>query len=302
MNHFELPERSGAYRWYYVDVTSGDLTAVFIFMVGSIFSARYSLAVRKGGLPREHAAVNFALYERGVRRLWVLSEYGDVKVSDDSRTLHIGDSWLHYDQHGLKGEVRDRTTPFLLTQWGRPTHVQLDVTAEGPTGQEHRLVDGLDHYWRPIAAKSRARVRVKSAGVDFEGAAYHDGNHGGNPLGSDIRGWEWMRIHTPQRTSVLYRPWDEVPPWRVDVSENSTLAVRANAPLEPHVRSAWGLKVPSELEGLKAQLVESSPFYARLEAGTDQHHALGEVADFARFHSPTVRWMARFKTRAGGVA
>ena len=40
MNRIELPAQSGAYRWYYVDVTAGDYTAVFIFMIGSIFSAK----------------------------------------------------------------------------------------------------------------------------------------------------------------------------------------------------------------------------------------------------------------------
>ena len=44
-------------------------------------------------------------------------------------------------------------------------------------------------------------------------------------------------------------------------------------------------------------LLESSPFYARLEAQSDEAQAIGEVADFARFHSPTIRWMANFRTR-----
>jgi carotenoid 1,2-hydratase len=303
MNHIELPQRSGAYRWYYVDVTSGDFTAVFIFMVGSIFSARYSMALKKGGLPREHAAVNFALYEKGVRRLWVLTEYGDVRVSGDERTLHIGDSWLRYDNDGLRAEVRDRTTPFMLTRWGRPTQVELSLTQEGPSHDELRLVDGLDHFWRPIAARSRARVRVKHQDVDFEGPAYHDGNHGVVPLGFDLRGWEWARVHDAHATTITYRPWADVPPLRVAVSGTTASCVREAAAPPQTTRTTWGLRVPSSLRVPAAPvLIESSPFYARVEAHAPGAHALGEVADFARFHSPSVRWMANFRTRAGGAA
>lgn len=67
------PDRPGAYRWFYSDVTAGEYSAVFIFMVGSLFSPRYAVGARRGALPLEHCAVNFALYRQGVRRCWVLS-------------------------------------------------------------------------------------------------------------------------------------------------------------------------------------------------------------------------------------
>jgi carotenoid 1,2-hydratase len=303
MNRVELPAASGAYRWYYVDVTSGDFTAVFIFMVGSIFSARYSMALKKGGLPREHAAVNFALYEKGVRRLWVLSEYGDVRTSHDERTLHIGDSWLRSTAKGLEAEVRDRTTPFMLTGWGRPTHVHLTLKAEGPAHSELRLVDGLEHFWHPLAARARARVQIKGQGIDLEGPAYHDGNNGLVPLGFDLRGWEWARVHGPQRTDITYRPWADAPALRVGVTADAAMSTREVLVPGPSRRTSWGLRVPDSI-GLEAPpvLVESSPFYARIESSHDGHHALGEVADFARFHNRSVRWMASFRTRAGGAA
>jgi len=161
MNHIELPEKSGAYRWYYVDVAAGDFTAVFIFMIGSIFSAKYSTSLKKGGLPREHAAVNFALYEKGVRYQWVLTEYAKVAVSEDGRRLSIGDSWLQYEDGRLTAEVKDKTTPFMMTNWGSPTHVKLDFVPEGPTHPEIELVPGLSHRWRPIAARGRATVRLE---------------------------------------------------------------------------------------------------------------------------------------------
>ena len=50
------------------------------------------------------------------------------------------------------------------------------------------------------------------------------------------------------------------------------------------------------------RLLESSPFYARLEAREGDVHALAESGDFARFHSPLVRWMADFRTHRDFVA
>jgi carotenoid 1,2-hydratase len=303
MNRVELPEGRGAYRWYYVDVQAGDLTAVFIFMVGSIFSARYSAALKKGGRPREHAAVNFALYRKGVRTLWVLTEYGEVERSPDAKSLRIGASTLRYHAGGLTAEVRDRTTPFLLTSWGEPTQAVLELEPEGPAGEEVRLVDGLEHFWRPIAARSRATVTIPSHGLRFSGRAYHDGNHGSPALGMDLTGWDWTRVHAPEATTITYRPWARGPSTVVRVTRDGVTQQRvALAPPDTR-RTNWGLPVPRSLgPAATPWLVESSPFYARLEASADGSSALGEVADFSRFHSRTVRWMAGFRTRLGGEA
>lgn len=302
MNRIELPAKSGAYRWYYVDVTAGDVTAVFIFMIGSIFSARYSTALKKGGLPREHAAVNFALYEKGVRTLWVLTEYGDVHVSPDARELRIGRSWLRYDDGRLVAEVKDKTTPFLMTSWGAPTTARLELVPEGPTLDEVTLVPGLSHRWRPIAARSRAVVTLEGTDRRIEGRGYHDGNHGDVPLGSDLRGWEWVRVHRPDATDITYRPWGGAPATLARVTPDAATSRPEALPDAKTARTAWGLRVPTAL-GVSSEpmLLESSPFYARAEASTPDAHALGEVADFQRFHSPAVRWMASFKTHRGAA-
>jgi carotenoid 1,2-hydratase len=302
MNCIELPTKSGAYRWYYVDVTAGETTAVFIFMIGSIFSARYSTALKKGGLPREHAAVNFALYEKGVRTLWVLSEYGDLEVSADARELRIGRSWLRYEEGRLRAEVRDKTTPFMVTSWGEPTVARLELVPEGPTVDEVTLVPGLSHRWRPIAARSRAVVTVEGSDRRVEGRGYHDGNHGEVPLGSDLRGWEWIRVHKAEATEITYRPWSGTPATLVRVTDDAAEQRAEMLPDFESTRTVWGLRVPSAL-GLPGEpiLLESSPFYARAETATADAHALGEVADFQRFHSPAVRWMASFKTHRGAA-
>jgi carotenoid 1,2-hydratase len=303
VNAIELPEGSGAYRWWYVDVQSGEYTAVFIFMVGSIFSARYSAALKKGGRPREHAAVNFALYQRGVRTLWVLTEYGDVERTPNGRALRIGASWLRYHPGGLTAEVRDRTTPFLLTSWGEPTQALLELEPVGPLGTEVRLVPGLEHHWRPIAARARATVRIPSHGLTFSGHAYHDGNHGTPALGTDLAGWDWARVHTPHATTITYRPWASGPATLVRVTDTEVSEEQRVLPAPETRRSSWGLPVPGGLlPGASQVLLESSPFYARAEAASGTSSALGEVADFARFHNRSVRWMAGFRTRLGEKA
>ena len=298
MNRVTLPDGPGSYRWYYVDVSSGDFTAVVIFMVGSIFSARYSSAQRRGGEPREHAAVNFALYEKGARWQWVLSEYQAVTVEDDGAGLRIGASTLRYTADGrLRIEVVDQTP-----LWGKPARVGLELEARGPGHAPLRLVEGLEHWWHPIAPRAHARVTVPLQELEFEGRAYHDGNHGQVPLGSDLRGWDWVRTHEDERTRIKYRPWhpdasaDRA--WQVDVSANSVEVSQPTAPPAPPTRTNWGLQVPSTLGVAgKPRLLESSPFYARLEREQGASHSLGEVADFRRFHSPWIRWMARLRTR-----
>jgi carotenoid 1,2-hydratase len=370
-----LPERSGAYRWFYADVTAGDLTAVFIFMVGSVFSPRYASSLRKGGLPAQHCAVNFALYERGVRWLWVLSEYDDVESTPTG--LRIGSSTLDFGPNGqLRACVKDRTTP-----WGKPAEATLELTPQGPRGPELALVEGQRHWWQPLAPRASARVTVPQHQLDFTGAGYHDTNHGDEPLGRAFAGWQWTRVHGPARTLVNYQPTGGAPPIRVTADGTTVSAERGaegetpsmriqtdgkavsvehraaqtargqrearpstslglngtgagnqtgtgagnvsvpptpgSSPVHPErrpqaevegpdrslERTGWGLLVPRQLGAggvllpNRPSLLESSPFYARLEARDGETHALSEVADFRRFHSPYVRWMASFRTR-----
>lgn len=292
MNRIELPQGPGSYRWYYVDATGGGFTAVAIFMIGSLFSARYAARARQGAEPRQHAAVNFALYERGVRRAWVLSEYPDV--SADARTLRIGGSSLCYlGARGLRIDVAERTAP-----WGRPFEAHLTLEAEGPSVEPLELVSGLSHRWHPIAPMAKARLEVPSLGLSTEARAYHDGNHGRAPLGSDLRGWDWSRSCEAGRTVITYHPWDSAEALHVTVTAGEAHVRRAAKPAGPRERTAWGLDVPKG----PSRLLESSPFYARLESAEGGRHALGEVADFRRFHSPWIRWMASLRTRVERAA
>ncbi len=298
-----LPEVAGAYRWFYADVTAGPYSAVCIFMLGSLFSPRYSVAARRGGRPLEHSAVNFALYHEGERRLWVLSEYAQAELEAPGR-LRIGRSTLSYSDDGaVRMDVDDWTAP-----WGRPVRASLTMEPRTPVGEVVQLMPGLPHYWQPLAPRAEARLEVSSLGIEADGLGYHDTNHGEELLGARLSGWHWTRTHREDETVVDYHLPEGVAPLRMVAGACGVRCERGpNPESRPTNITGWGLRVPSRLQAGnivvgQPKLLESSPFYARLEARTGPLDSMGEVADFRRFHSPFIRWMAHFRTRMGRAA
>ncbi|AKQ69171.1 Hydroxyneurosporene dehydrogenase [Myxococcus hansupus] len=298
-----LPEVAGTYRWFYADVTAGPYSAVCIFMLGSLFSPRYSVAARRGGLPLEHSAVNFALYHEGVRRLWVLSEYAQAELEAPGR-LRIGRSSLVYaDDGSVRMDVDDGTAP-----WGRPVRASLTLEPMTGVGEVVQLMPGLPHYWQALAPRAQARLEVSSLDIEARGLGYHDTNHGEELLGDRLSGWHWTRTHREDETVVDYHLPEGVAPLRM-VADAEGVRCERGPSLEsrPTNITGWGLRVPSRLQAGnivvgQPKLLESSPFYARLEARTGPLDSMGEVADFRRFHSPFIRWMAHFRTRMGRAA
>ena len=294
-----LPDRAGAYRWYYADVGCGDVSAVVIFLLGSLFSPRY--AARRRALPIEHCAVNFALYVGGHRKQWVLSEYPAATQSDG--VLSIGRSSFRVASDGtVEIEVRERLAPF-----GGETRVEIVLCPTAPgLGAIDLLPDG-SHTWEPRAPRCDAELRLPLLGHALRGHGYHDANGGDSPLGPTLASWSWTRVHAPDRTAIDFRlPGGER--LAVGTGERGTSLVRDAAPApEATAATSWGLRVPRILAagGLEVpapELVESSPFYARQVARSGELHAIGEVADFRRFRSPLVRWMAHFRTRVERAA
>ena len=108
---------------------------------------------------------------------------------------------------------------------------------------------------------------------------------------------------------VDYHLPDGVAPLRLVAGPRGTRCERGPVVREarPTSRTGWGLRVPARLRVGDAEvgvprLLESSPFYARVEARDEGLDVLGEVADFRRFHSPFIRWMAHFRTRVEGAS
>lgn len=288
----ELPTRSGSYRWLYVDFTAGECSAVAIFMLGNIFSPGYSAGASRGVKPCQHSAVNFALYDHGARKQWALTEYPNAQLSPSKKTLQIGRSTWTYGANVAEVRVSEIAAP-----WGGATEAVLEFELDGEPGPEVQLVPGLPHWWRPIAPRARARLCVPSLGLDVAGLAYHDGNHGEEQLGGTLRGWRWARTHGTEETRIRYEP-PGAPAIEVTARGGAISVVRQDAAVPPLRRSGWGLELPGDYQGARPRLLESSPFYARLEAEREGDHTLGEVADFRRFHHPFVRWMANFRMRS----
>ncbi len=293
-----LPDRAGAYRWYYADVGCGDVSAVVIFLLGSLFSPRY--AARRKALPTEHCAVNFALYVGGRRMQWVLSEYPTGTQFDG--VLTIGRSQLRVSPDGsVEIDVRERLAPF-----GGETRCEMFLRPTAPgLGAVPLLPDG-SHTWEPRAPRCDAELRLPLLGQVLRGHGYHDANAGDSPLGSTLPSWSWTRVHAPGQTAIDFRlPAGE----RITVrtGDRGTSLSRDEAPASEGMPTSWGLRVPRTLaagglEVPRPDLVESSPFYARQVARAGELHAIGEVADFRRFRSPLVRWMAHFRTRVERAA
>jgi carotenoid 1,2-hydratase len=159
------------------------------------------------------------------------------------------------------------------------------------------------HHWEPRLVRATARLQVPALGMDGIGLGYHDANRGDVPLGNRIPGWWWARVHAADTSLVRYRVHGLASEIEVASRDGGEPVVRrAPATARRRRRSAWGLALPADIgAGARAvaarRLLESSPFYARQETHAGDVHALGESADFRRFRSPLIRWMAYFRMR-----
>jgi len=268
---------------------------VCILMIGAVFSPRAVVGARRGASPRAHCAVNAVLHRDGRRVGWVFTERPGARIEDDGRRLVVGASSLRYRDDGrVQVVVDERTAP-----WGRPLGFSAILDAHAPPAPELALDAAGRHRWEARVPRATATLLLPS-GEAVTGVGYHDTNHGDVPLGTDLPGWRWSRVHGPSATTVRYvRPGPEL-----EVTATAARTTwRERAPTdEPLVRTGWGLDVPdairagAEVVGVAARL-ESSPFYARLAGQARGRHAIAEVADFRRFRSPLVRWMAHFRMR-----
>jgi carotenoid 1,2-hydratase len=295
-----LPERHGSYLWLYADAVVGDVTAVCIFLVGSVFSPRYVAHARR---PLDHCAVNFALYRGGRRLAWAFTEYPGLAHAGADR-LTIGSSSLAYARDGtLALAIAERTAP-----WGRPLRARLELTPECTSTAALPLDTQRLHYWEPRIVRGTARLEVPALGIAGAGLGYHDANRGSMALGGELPGWWWARVHAPDASLVRYGVHGQASEIEVAARDGQeATVVRAPAAARRRRRSAWGLALPTDIGAggrpvAARRLLESSPFYARQEAHADGVHALGESADFRRFRSPLIRWMAYCRMRTERAA
>jgi carotenoid 1,2-hydratase len=321
---FGSPVLPGGYSWWYFDAISDDgeraLTA--IFFIGSVFSPDYAARIRAGAAARaeEHLGVNLALYQRGKKAAWVMSEYSAaaLKRADDGG-LTIGESSI---ESGIRTrvQIRERSAPFLLSlaRVGGRVEGEIELEPLAPPLPEPTVLDGAaGHRWIVPIPRARVKVRFKKPGFEFDGTGYHDMNRGDGRLEAAFSRWSWARFHAPgkegrtivlyaartvsgQRRSLIVDARDGAPP-----SERVARVVEAR--LGDERKAGWGLTLPEwfELGPLRAtpeSLVESSPFYARYlgalsENGAPIARGVGEHLDLDRFRARGIQFLLRFKTR-----
>lgn len=283
-----IPAHEDSYRWAYADFASANVSAVFIFMIGSVFSRRYAAG---RGHPVSHCAVNFALYRGGKRLAWVLSEYKGILAT--KTRWKIGRSSVELCEDGkVRFDVDERTAR------GQRTRAELVLQPTAPPLKMFELLPASTHTWQALAPRAQAMLRVD--GDTHGGRGYLDSNAGATKLGTNLREWRWSRVHGPEHSEIRYAV-DGGLQTLVRVRDRSVETLPLDA-LQPSRKSWWGLPVPHTVPfGCghvdAGHVVESSPFYARQHGMHGDTHVSCESANFARFRSPLVRWMADWRTR-----
>lgn len=323
--------RPGSYQWWYFDATSddGEHTLVAIFFVGSVFSPWYArrLAAGERATPRDHAAVNVALYRRGRRAplRWAFTERAAREcVGRAEPELRVGRSALYIGRGGYELAL-DETPPFLTVPLPVRGRVRFEPIASSPVAAGLHLEAPLAideagaHRWLPAAPRCRVTVELDAPALRFRGTGYHDVNHGDVPLGASFARWTWSRAHEPDRTRIDYDRVLRDGSRRVlslelphgaagrEPRDGADAPVRVADRVAPaharRARGAWGLGEPAELrlgdEPLAAvKRVDASPFYARYTAQTATGApVVAEHLDLDRFAASWVRTLLPFKAR-----
>ena len=320
--------RPGGYAWWYFDAVSDDgaraLTA--IFFIGSVFSPDYAARIRRGEAPRaeEHLGVNLALYERGQKRAWVMSEHGAAALGGVGEGgPRIADSAIERTPSGgLRITICEHTAPFFVTLAGIGARVEGTIEVEpltAPIDPVELYADrGVRHLWHVLMRAARVRVRFTRPEFTFDGLGYHDVNAGDGRLERAFRSWSWARFHdgggADARTTIVYATHERsgaARAWVVDARDAEPAAARSAAllPEGERRRAPWGLWVPRwfavdddgrTLRCTPTRILEAAPFYTRYAARLDdvtRSTGVGEFLDLERFSSRGIQFLLRFKMR-----
>jgi carotenoid 1,2-hydratase len=196
---FDLETPPGGYSWWYADGLShdGEFGFTLIAFVGSVFSPYYAWSGRSD--PRNHCAINIALYGRRAQR-WAMTERGRGDLKIDPASIVIGPSRLDWDGEHLTAQIAEHgaPVPYPIRGWIRlrPRGLNETVFDLDPQG---------DHAWRPIAPFADVEVAFSAPRLRWRGTGYWDMNRGRAPLEQGFRYWDWSRVQAPDgRTAILY--------------------------------------------------------------------------------------------------
>jgi carotenoid 1,2-hydratase len=279
-----------------------------IAFIGSVFSPYYAWARRRGQAdPRNHCAINVALYGRGGGKRWSLTERGRDALHQSAEGLSIGPSTVHWDGSTLTVEIRERAAPLPF-----PVRGTVRISPNGITQRDFALDEvaggtGGRHHWWPIAPCARVEVRMLEPRIAWTGHGYLDMNAGDQPLEQGFLGWDWSRTDLGGETAILYDT-------RTPAGGGRSIAVGIGAdgsvrdiPSPPRVplpaTAIWRIGRGTRCEpGLRAQVertLEDTPFYARSLVHTQilgcPVTAMHESLQLTRFASPWVQLLLPFR-------
>jgi len=267
-----------------------------------VFSPYYAAARRRGaGDPRNHVAVNVALYG-GAERRWSMTERNSAALTASSDHLQIGPSAARWDDDGLTIRLDEVAVPMPRRIRGTVRLMPSQVT-----GQCFTLDPAGCHRWWPIAPHARVEVALETPALTWSGDGYFDSNEGSEPLEAGFARWTWLRAHLADRsTALLFEPL-----CRDGTQELTALTVArdgAIAPFQAPERAVlpgtlWGISRETRATGEGTAKVvatlEDTPFYARSQVSLDLLEpavpAMHESLSLDRFDSRWVQLLLPFR-------
>jgi carotenoid 1,2-hydratase len=306
----------GSYQWWYFDAQSDDgrFSIVAIYFVGGVFSALYAdrLAAGIPAAPSDHPMLNFALYDRGRKKIWVFSEYPkeSLTIRDPELDVGVGASSVKRERDGSYTlEIEDND--FVARKLVKAT-VRFIPQTPGLAPPEFALSNDGRHFWGSPAPGCRVEFRSESHGLRFSGQGYHDVNLGTEPLHAGWRQWSWGRAHIEDETRIYYdaEAMNGERTKLVLTGRNGRLSVeRPESVADGQVLTPWLLRPPKRIDAgalngavvsvETTKVLESSPFYQRqlsaFTSGNVRVQGIGEYVDLTRFARPAIRFMLRHR-------
>ena len=279
-----------------------------IVFIGSVFSPYYAWARRRGqGDPRNHCAINVALYGRAGGKRWALTERGRDALHQSAEGLTIGPSAVRWDGSTLTVKIRERAAPLPY-----PVRGTVHISPTGITQRDFALDEasggtGGRHRWWPIAPCARVEVRMQEPPIAWTGHGYLDMNAGDQPLEQGFLGWDWSRTDLGGETAILYDTLGRGGAgMAIAVGIGADGSVR-DIPAPPRVplpaTAVWrigrGTRCEPEGRACVERTLEDTPFYARSLIRTRLLDrpviAMHESLKLTRFASPWVQILLPFR-------
>ncbi len=294
---FDLKVRPGGYAWWYFDAESPDGTAALtiIAFVGSVFSPYYAWSGR--GAPENHCALNIALY--GAAPRWAMTERSARRINRTRERFEIGASSLSWRDGALTIEIDERAAPLPFSVSG-----QVTVRPHALTDRTFTIDADGAHRWRPLAPRSAFEVRFEEPSLQWTGEGYFDSNDGDTPLEEAFRFWNWARLETAGRpTLILYDTDPRAGPSRriaIDIDETGVIRNRESPPLAPApLTPVFRMARHVGGEGRIIKTLEDAPFYSRslmeTTIGGARYRGFHESLSGDRLRSSIVRAMLPFR-------